>query len=536
MFKLNNKNQVVLTIDAENPMPPSADFVLQALDHSDFCDCFVLKADVLAAFKDADFVELVVAEKRNAHLEVAIADDKMSAKATLYCAYGGEMINLDQAKEQLSQSGLQKGIDDTQLESLLAQQFESLPGATHKKQIAKGHESQPGKDGYLEKHVTTLAERIREPKKQEDGSVDMRDFGKLASVKVGELLITQHFATLGHDGYDVVGEIIKAKPGKDCKLIAGDGAHINPKNPSQLLASIAGVPVDSNHGMRVDDVFTIADVNVKSGHIEFDGSIIITHNVEPGMKVTAKGDINVMGTVESAELSATGSIIIKQGCIGHQLKNEDTLSCVIDCKGELEVSHAQYTYLAGNNIKIQKQVSHCQLKAKNHIKIGSPDSRKGKLIGGKVLDCKTMECGEVGTEKGAPTQVYLGQSAFLLKEKADEVFEKMQSTNKLLEQLETDFDKALMVEDAEKQQELLIEISDQQAHCEKLIELLPAHAAKFEKAAHYITNFCTLEITNAMHPNVELKIFNKGFKAAREYPPLSAIIVKGKIDLAFKTT
>ena len=68
------------------------------------------------------------------------------------------------------------------------------------------------------------------------------------------------------------------------------------------------MPVEIANGMRVDDIFTIADVNVKSGHVDFEGSVIVTHNVEPGMRINAKGDITVMGTVESGNLSAAGNI------------------------------------------------------------------------------------------------------------------------------------------------------------------------------------------------------------------------------------
>lgn len=535
MFKLKDKNLVVLIIDEKTPMPPSADFVMQAFEHSEFCDCYFFKSEVVAAFKEANFSELVVAEKRDATLEIEISDDQMSATATLHCAQGGEILTPESAKQQIETAGISQGLIDEHIEKLLGQQFESLPGSSNKAQIAKGKAPIAGKDGYLEKHVTTLAERMRTPKRNEDGSVDMRDFGKLASVKEGALLITRHLATLGTHGFNICGVEIEATPGKDCKLAAGDGTELDQKNNNLLKATISGVPVDNHNGMRVDDVFTIADVNVKSGHIDFDGSIIITHNVEPGMKVTANGDINVFGTVESAELRATGSIEIKQGCIGHQ-KADEQLSCVIHCKGNLEVSHAQYTYLAGNNITINKQVSHCHIKAKNHLEIGVPKSKQGKLIGGKVLDCKTMNCGEIGTEKGAPTVVMLGQSAVRLKEKADEVFNKIRSTHKALEQLESEFDKALMVEDAEQQQQLLIDISDQQSHCEKLIELLPSHASKFESATHFITKFCQLDVSFALHQNVELRIFNKVFKTARPYPPLSAHLEKNKIELTFKTS
>ena len=116
--------------------------------------------------------------------------------------------------------------------------------------------------------------------------------------------------------------MLPAKAGESHALVAGEGTEISKNNPLELISVIAGVPVDIANGMRVDDIFTIADVNVKSGHVDFEGSVIVTHNVEPGMRINAKGDITVMGTVESGHLTAAGDITIKQGVIGHQLDDK----------------------------------------------------------------------------------------------------------------------------------------------------------------------------------------------------------------------
>lgn len=535
MFTLNNENQVVLIVSEQTPMPPSADFVFQALEQSEFADCRVLTKEVKEAFRNADFEELIVAEKFDATLTISIADDKMSATGTLTTAYGGELLSLEKAKELIKLSKVTRGYKQSWLESLLSKQFESLPGKEHQMVIAKGKLPVAGKNGSLEKNVQILADRVRQPKRREDGSVDMRDFGALSSVKPGDRLMTHHFATLGQDGFNVLGETLKAKPGNEVKLIAGDGSELSGTDNKYLVATIAGVPVDAKNGMRVDDVFTIPNVDVKSGHIEFDGSVIITENVEPGMKVTAKGDITVFGSVESAELNATGSIEVKEGCLGHA-KDGDTLSNQISCEGNLTVSYAQYTSLCGNIVSIKTQASHCHIKAKNELIIGSIEKGDGKLIGGKVLDAKTMICGEVGTDKGAHTEVHLGHSAVLLKSRTEEIFNQIRSCSKELEELEHEFDKALLVEDANKQQELLIEISDKQSLNEQLIELLPNKAAKLEKAIHMLRDYCYLDVIKAMHSNVELRIFNKVLKTARSYPPLKARIENNKIELEFKTS
>ena len=102
-------------------------------------------------------------------------------------------------------------------------------------------------------------------------------FGKVASVTPGTLLIVKRPETLGKDGYTVSGETIKAIPGKPTKLVAGEGTEINTNKPNELIATQAGVSVEIKDGMRVDDIYSVANVSVKTGHIDFDGSVLITN-------------------------------------------------------------------------------------------------------------------------------------------------------------------------------------------------------------------------------------------------------------------
>lgn len=192
-----------------------------------------------------------------------------------------------------------RGYKQAFLEQLLQKQFELPPGSVVSGPLAKGRLPTDGQDSKFKAMVKTLKDRLKAPKLKEDGSVDMRDFGKLASVKPGELLIQQQPATPGQEGFTVIGDVLPAKPGQVHALIAGEGTEISKNNPMELLSTIAGVPVEINNGMRVDDIFTVNDVSVKTGHIDFEGSVIVSKNVEPGMRINATGDITVFGTVES---------------------------------------------------------------------------------------------------------------------------------------------------------------------------------------------------------------------------------------------
>jgi hypothetical protein len=535
VFTLNNDNQVVLTISDQTPMPPNAESVFQALKQSEYVNCLVLTENVNKAFRNSDFEQVVVAEKHDATLSIIISDDKMVATATLTTAYGGVALSLEKAMKQIALSNVNEGVIPNQVKVLLKQQLESLPGKKISAPIARGKEAIAGKDGYLEKHVLTLSDRLNQPKLNPDGSVDMRDFGALASVQAGDKLMTQHFPTIGKDGFNVNGKTLKARSGNHVKLIASDGTALEGSANECLIATITGVPVDAKQSIRVDDVFTIKNVDVKSGHIKFDGSVVITKDIEPGMKVTAKGDITVLGSVQSADLNATGNIEIKEGCIGY-LKESEELSNKIVCHGNLNVAHAQYTSLTGNQVLIKNQAHHCDVKAKNELIIGDSEHSKGKFIGGRVLDAKIMICGEIGTEKGAPVEISLGNSGLLLKNRTTQVFEVVRECKQRLENLKDEFNRALSIEDAEQQQALLIDISEQQNKNEQLVEFLPNKAARFDQAARLLRDYCFLEVHKTLHSNVTLHIFDKTFKTNRSYPPLKAKIASNKLEFDFKKT
>ncbi|WP_410963283.1 flagellar assembly protein A, partial [Salmonella sp. ZJHZ20_0161] len=85
--------------------------------------------------------------------------------------------------------------------------------------------------------------------------------------------IQQQPATPGKEGFTVTGDSLPAKPGESFSLVAGEGTEISKTNPLELVSTISGVPVEITNGMRVDDIYTVKDVNVKSGHVNFDGSV-----------------------------------------------------------------------------------------------------------------------------------------------------------------------------------------------------------------------------------------------------------------------
>ncbi|NOU52649.1 DUF342 domain-containing protein [Pseudoalteromonas sp. JBTF-M23] len=537
MFKLAHNGNILLEVAQLNP--PNAAFIVEALEKSPYADCEVDHESIEAFFKsDHPEKHLVVAKKVDAQLSIEVSDDKMIATAHLVTAKGGAKISLEQAKKVIIKAGVSRGYKQAYLEQVLQKQFELPPGANTKGIIAKGRPPVDGQAAKLIPHVTTLRERLKQPKLREDGSVDMRDFGKLASVAPGTLLISKQPATPGKEGFTVTGDSIPAKDGDTFELTAGDGAEISASNPLELIATIAGCPSDIQNGMRVDDVFTIGDVDVRSGHVDFNGSVIVTHNVAPGMKVKAKGDITVMGSVESGELISGGHIDVKQAAIGHvdHQNNDQGLTCRLVAAGDIHVAHGQYSHLEANNVFIAKQSNHCAIKATSLVQVGADDAPKGKLIGGEILDAQMVIAGEIGSESGAKMTVRLAHRGIEITSETDECLKALTKTSEQLNTLQSAIEKADQVKDAEKKKQLMAKIGATQMHYCEEAEVLEKKMSELELNLNGLLENTKLVANQALHPGVEIHIFDRVYKTTRSYPPCSASLVENKIEIEFKTS
>ncbi len=539
MFTLAHNGNILLNINKENPAPPSAAALIEAFERSPFSNC-KLNHDSINDFynKGQQGPTLVVAAKVDAEFSVELSDDSMIATAKLTTAYGGKAIDLDQAKKTIIKAGVTRGYHQALLENLLKKQFELPGGASASGVVAKGRLPVDGQPSEFLKQVPTLRDRIQKPQLKEDGTVDMRDFGKLASVKPGTVLLIQKPATPGKPGFTVKGDELPAKPGASETLIAGEGTEISKNDPHQLIATISGVPVEIACGMRVDDIFTIAEVNVKSGHIDFDGSVIITQGVGPGMKVNAKGDINVLGTVESAHLTATGNITIKQGAIGHQAQpnDETSLSCRICCDGDIQVSHTQYTYLEGNNITIERQASHCRMKAVNQILVGQEDNPKGKLYGGEILDARTVIAGEIGSDSGAKMIIHLAASGTDLTAENERCTQELAKVDEQLRSLQTALEKADALPDPAKKRQLIEKIGATQLHFIQQADDLENRVASLGTSLEALLENASITAAQKLNSGVQIYIYDKVLRTTRHYPPCHVQLQEGKVEIEFKTS
>ena len=527
----------LLSHPAESGFPASASQLIELLEQSSYADFEIIHANIGKLFSSSNSYNndtLIVAKAIDASIMIKVDDANMIANAQITTACGGKLISVEDAKVALKNAGVKKGVSREALEQCLGQQFEQPPGSVYSAIVAHGQRAKDGTDARFVRLCMTAQDRILSPQEKEGGKVDMRDLGSIITVRPGTPLMKRIPATEGTQGHSVFGDVLDAKPGKNYEIEILEGTKISEKDPNLLIADVKGVPVALPRGMRVDDVLCYTDVDVSTGHVEFDGSVIVSGDVKDGMRIKATGDITVLGFVESAELHSENVITITQGAIGRKVQDDNDFSCFVYAKRNITIGYAQYVHIeTQQDILIEKQALHCNLSANRLIRVGKGDTPKGKLIGGKVLNALRIEAGELGAPSGTKTHIAIAQSFHELKEKQSEF---RQFEKRLAE-------KAVALNKAKVKAKKAPETPKKVAYLNKLMsseKQLNAHYQRNQRNLKLVQlklqrllHGSRVKVNELMHPGIEVTIARDSKQFSRIYPPHLVRLDEGKITQQF---
>ncbi|MCP4597725.1 DUF342 domain-containing protein [Neptuniibacter sp.] len=468
-------------------------------------------------------ISFIIAKRIDAQLSLQLSADKLTATATIRAAYGGKPIGPKQLKQALAAANIRKGLRNKELSALLKEAHQAKPGSTIEKEIACGRNAEHGKDGEWISDVKTLRQQLNQPKERGDGTVDLLDFGEIMTVKEGELLMHLEPPTPGKMGFTVTGEVIPPKPGKEVPFTPSEGVILS-ESKDQILAARQGLPVEQPRGMRVDQIYTAAKVDIGTGHISFDGSVIIQGDVEDGMKISATGDITIGGSVYYAHIEAGGDIIVRKGVIGRQQQdssqhfNPEELNCHLQAEGHVQIGFAQYAKLdAEKGIIVDKQLLHCLSQTRGLLEIGrAPRDRNSKLIGGLTHACKGVSCANYGTEAFIPTEIRLCCHYEESKTHEQQLSEKLNSNQKLLNELRLllpEFKTLPKTMDTlEKTKRLVSAIK----HTAKLVSALKHQIRKLRAYRENQLHSAQMIARGYIYPNVKVYIADLPYKFTKE--------------------
>lgn len=492
-----------------NNVPPSLDQIKDLLQQQGYGDWHIdtakLQAFASRCREASETLSLPIGEQRDAEFILNISADKLNVYLTLLPAEGGAPIG-DQVLNALMQQGILYGIQRDVLQAALNS------GLCENLLIAHGDEPEASHPAEF----VSLLENIRSRKRHADADkvVDFRDLGQLLLVQPGDALMRRIPAKPGKNGIDVFGQSILAAPVEDKAFPATiKGAEISADDPDLLVAANPGQPVLHDNCVVVNPVIEVANVDLESGNITFEGTVKVLGDIKSGMHLIVTGDVIVEGAVESAEVVAGGDVSVKGGVIGHAevvagaLERPDAASR-IRCGGSLHALFLENTHVeASKSIVVESSVRQCDLTAGHSIQVGKEGSKQGHIIGGRCRATNTVHAGSIGTPAGATTKIQVGYDPYLhsalqakdriLKGKQGELHQVDQLLNFLAQNPHKD--KGGIGAKAEHTRDkLLQEISDAEQAIQQLAERLnlASHARVVSEKA--ICNGVDIQIGSAM--------------------------------------
>lgn len=511
-----------------NAMIESSEYTALHVDTGNIKNAIAELNSVLKPLQDGQSGREIVyqiLERRDATISIELSSDEMSAQAEITTALGGAHLTAKAILNAAKEAGVVKGFSKEELVKLAQHAAKEPPGSIVKGQIAHGKDAINGKDAKIKHLVQSAQDRILRPKQREDGSVDMRDLGDIICVKIGEALAQRIPFTDGIQGYSVTGTPLEPVPGEDCQLQAGDGTTISPKNEDVLVSTRVGLPRIIDNGMQVDEVYQIKNVDVSTGHIDFEGSVIIDGDVCEGMKVTARGDITIGGFVESAFLESGGDITIGSGIIGKKQEVEGHAICDIhmsanlSAKGSIFAKYCQYAEISCKNLRIENQLMHSIINVEERLWLGTEDKANGKLIAGHITAGTSVHAGTVGATAGSTTIITFEHKLTELNNKLEALDEKIATESQKTDELKDASNKLRKLPKDKVNPDMLNKVVSTYRHQAGVLGDLLNEKEIFEEEIQQYMSSVVVEATERIYHGVQMIVGDFQEKTKREYGP-----------------
>ncbi|ANT69505.1 hypothetical protein TK34_19805 [Aeromonas hydrophila] len=473
-----------------------------------------------------------IAQRHDASVLLVVEKDRMSATAQITADWGGKYLTSEQLEQAIQSSEISQGVQAPLIAAAVLAAKEATPGTLLRLPVAQGKAAVNGQDTRFERLVETPAERILKPQELDHGRVDMRDLGTILTVKAGAQLMRRHPATQGVPGFTVTGQELPAKHGKDSPMVAGEGTFLSPDDPDLLLASRPGLPRQEKNGMKVDDVLSVKQVDIRHGHVIFEGALIVAGDVTPGMKIKTSGDVVIGGFVEGGYIESSGTITVRNGIIGRKSEQSDEFLCHLNAQGEIHASYAQYAKLeAGGDIHILTQLSHCYSRSGQDLKVGDSGMRKGHLLGGISIANRLIMAPILGASAYNQTRLQILGGYFTHKEQEQALRQRKQECREQLDKLQDLLLKLLQLPSDKRNPQTLQKIKlirTQRLEESKLLdEQLEAAQEELQKL------MAEMDIIATQHafPGVEVEMAHHHNRVDIEHGPIHFAIREDQLQL-----
>lgn len=435
-------------------------------------------------------------------VQVKVSQDGMEAHM-IVSADPNEEISKEELLSQLKAHGVVYGIMEDAIENIAKSKILDRPVL-----VAVGKKPVDGSDGQI---VILKPERAEEEQTATDrGRIDLRELPKRMRtiVKSGQPIAEIIPPTEGEEGRNVLGRVLKPKPGKPAQFKLGRNVRLV-EDGKKIVSATEGILVATADGtIDVNEVLNVpGDVDYSTGNIDFPGEVHIKGDVKPGFSVKAKGDILIGGVIEAATVvSFEGSV----SCLGIKGREKG----MVKAKEEVQAKFIENAMVeAGKRVVVQGPITNSQIKAKEEV---IAKGNKGVIVGGTISAGYYVEAEEIGSELAVGTHVEVGmepeerERMKLLKAQLEldrENLNKLISVYKTLKEL-MDRNQGRLPPD---KIELFRKVGQSLINLRNNVEVLEKELEEIQKNMRQKYAVAKVVARKTMHPGVEVCIFDKRY-------------------------
>ncbi len=335
--------------------------------------------------------------------QVQVSSDRLEATLT-WNKRPPESLDPRHLEQFIANQGIREGLVDLDTVVTLLTTHRTPRG---KVRVARGVPPKPGRDAVIRYHFET--DPLQVGRIKEGGAIDFRDRGEIPQVTEGTLLAEKIPPQPGTPGTDVFGDPIPPPDPLDLPLRCGRGAVFS-EDGRRVYAETPGRPMVTADGkISVHPHLEIpGDVDLKTGHVVFDGHVTVHGAVTPGFKVKA------------ASLSARE---IHQGevdCEGHVEVTGGIIGAVVRSAGDVKVRHTTGSRIrAAGNVVVESSVVDCTIETSGSFHLAT-----GSVLSSNITAFESIDAFHIGSEKSKACHLTVGKDLFF-KEKIESLRQTM---------------------------------------------------------------------------------------------------------------
>ncbi|MFZ7113176.1 MAG: FapA family protein [Desulfatiglandales bacterium] len=230
----------------------------------------------------------------------------------------------------------------------------------------------------------------------EEDQIDFKDRGPVPQVKEGDLLAEKVPIPAECAGRDVFNEAIPARAKSRAVLRCGKGAVLS-DDGTKVFATLQGRPELSAAGKLsvFPELKVLGDVDLKTGHIDFDGDVLVSGTVQSGFRVNAWS--LTAGEILQSQIETKGNVLVHGGIMGADIR----------AGGGVKARHIREARVkALGDVVVEREILDTKVETS-----GAVITKSGSILSSQIVANGGIQAHQIGSEKSKPCALTVGINA-----------------------------------------------------------------------------------------------------------------------------